>query len=123
MSVVDQLTDPNLWTVVLLISVIGVFSKLVYYQVGKRGSQAVAERVPQVTPERLGQINGWYERHGSRVLAISSIPGIGSALAAIAGVVGVRIIIFVIWVFFSGLVRNWLLVIVFGQTLSLFSTS
>lgn len=119
MSVVDQLSDPNLWTVILLISVIGVFSKLVYYQVGKRGSQAVAERVPQVSRERLGQINGWYQRHGSRVLAISSVPGIGSALAATAGIVGVRLLIFVIWVFFSGLVRNWLVVILFGQTLSL----
>ena len=103
MSVVDQLTDPNLWTVILLISVIGVFSKLVYYRVGKAGSQAVTERVPQVTSERLGQLNDWYDRHGSRVLAISSVPGIGSALAAAAGIVGVRILIFVIWVFFSGL--------------------
>lgn len=123
MSVIDQLTDPHLWTVVLLISVIGVVSKLIYYQVGKRGSQAVTERVPQVTPERLGQLGDWFDRHGSRVLAISSVPGIGSALAATAGIARIKILIFVFWVFLSGLVRNWLLIIVFGQTLSLLSRS
>jgi membrane protein DedA with SNARE-associated domain len=122
-SVSDQLSDPRLWSIIILLSLIGVVSKLVYYQVGKSGSQAVAKRVPQVTPERLGQISGWFDKHGSRVLAISSVPGIGSALAAVAGIAGIRIIFFVVWVFFSGLVRNWLVVILFGQTLSLFSSS
>lgn len=123
MSASDQLTDPRLWSVVILISLIGVVSKLVYYQVGRHGSKAVAERVPQVTPERLSLISGWFEKHGSRVLAISSVPGIGSALAAVAGIAGIRIIFFVVWVFFSGLVRNWLVVILFGQTLSFVSSS
>lgn len=122
MSVIDQLTDPHLWAVILLISLIGVVSKLVYYQVGKSGSHAVAERVPQVTPDRLSQVSAWFDRHGSRVLAISSVPGIGSALATVAGIAGIRILVFVIWVFFSGLVRNWLVVIIFGQTLSLFAS-
>lgn len=116
-----RLTDPQLWLVVLVISAVGVLTKLAYYSVGRKGKDTVIEHVPKLTPERFEDLNARYERTGPRILLFASVPGVGSALTAIAGVIGIRIATFIFWVAISTLIRNWFLLIVFGQAISVLS--
>ena len=114
-----SLTDPKLWLMVLIISLVGVLTKLVYYRIGKQGSDAVMEHVPNMTPDKWVGVEERYQVYGSRALLLTSVPGLGSAIAAAAGIMNTRMGTFIILVLISNLIRNWLLVFVFGQTLSI----
>jgi membrane protein DedA with SNARE-associated domain len=114
----EGLLDPTMWIMVLIVSLVGVVTKLAYYNVGKRGRDSVLEHIPRITPERWESLETSYEKRGSIMLLLASIPIVGSAIAAAAGTFEARVGTFVILVLISNLIRNWLLVFVFGQTLA-----
>jgi membrane protein YqaA with SNARE-associated domain len=115
----DKLLDPTMWFMVFIVSLVGVGTKLVYYRIGSKGKDSVVEHVPKLTPERWEQVKVQYNQRGAAALLLTSIPVIGSALAAAAGVFSTSMGTFVILVLLSNLTRNWLLVLLFGQTISL----
>lgn len=117
----DKLLDPTLWLMVLIVSIVGVGTKLVYYRIGNLGKESVVEHVPRLTSERWEQVKSHYYHRGAITLLLASIPVIGSAVAAAAGVFSTSIGKFVILVLVSNLIRNWVLIFIFGQTISLFS--
>lgn len=115
----DKLMNPGLWMMVLIISVVGVITKLVYYRIGILGKNTVSEHIPSLTDERWESIKNQYDNYGPVVLLLASIPAIGSAVAAAAGVFNIAIGTFILIVLISNLIRNWILVFVVGQSLNL----
>ncbi len=105
------LADLRAWGVVALVSVLGVGSALVPYNVGKHGLEAVLARFPQVGQARLERVRDLYQKHGSGLLFFSFVPFLGMLLAAGAGVVGVRASAFVLWVLAGRVLRNSILLL------------
>ncbi len=105
----DLLMDPRAWLVVLGLSVVGIAISLGTYGAGRGGKSAVRERFSQISDERWDQVQGWYDRWGSGILVMSSIPGLATVLTVGAGMFGIRLIPFLLWVSLSKVARNWLL--------------
>jgi membrane protein YqaA with SNARE-associated domain len=119
----EGFTDSTMWTMILVVSLVGIFTKLAYYNVGKLGRDSALEHIPRITPERWESLEATYTKRGSVMLLLASIPIIGSAITAAAGAFETRLATFVILVLISNLIRNCLLVFVFGQTLALLPIS
>jgi membrane protein YqaA with SNARE-associated domain len=115
----NLLTNPLVWLLVLVLSVAGVGTALVPYYVGKRGIEAVLARFPRLEEERLWRVDGLYREHGSGLLFFSFIPMLGVLLTAGAGVVGVEIPTFVLWVLVGRTLRNSILLVLVDQGLRL----
>lgn len=115
----DNLGNLGLWGMVIIISLVDVLTKLVYFKIGEGGRDAILEHIPKLEPERLVEIEGRYASGGSRILLLSSIPAIGSAIAAAAGLLETPLLTFIVLVLISNLVRNTLVVFVFGQGIKL----
>jgi membrane protein YqaA with SNARE-associated domain len=108
----DLLLEPLVWLLVVLLSVLGVFGNLALYGVGKRGYDSIRERFPRVKPERWEGVAKLYEEHGSLALLLSGVPVLGSLLTTAAGAFGVRVPVFVLFVFIAKFVRNLLIVVI-----------
>lgn len=119
MTIASAITDPQLWLLVLAVTALGLLSKLVYYNIGRKGVDYVLERIPSITIERWQQVENRYAQSGSKVLFFSSVPGVGSVITAAAGVLGIELHKFIFWVLISTLIRNWILVLFFGGAISL----
>lgn len=117
---VTDLTDLRLWLFVILVSAVGLAEKLAIYRAGQRTAEADLSGLPGVNQERRARVEKMFHERGTYILLLASIPGIGAAMAAVAGNVGVATVVFVLWVTISILVRNWLLVIISGQLTILF---
>lgn len=115
-----QLLDIKIWLVVLAISALGTAATLTYYYLGKQGVKAVLERIPQITEERWGRAEHLYERHGSKLLFLSTVPVVGALLESAAGALGVGLTVYLVWVLVGRLVRNWILLLLFDQALGIF---
>jgi membrane protein DedA with SNARE-associated domain len=115
----DQLSDPRTWLLVLVISIVGVISKSIYYFIGREGKDKALEKTDKISPERWDELAERYEKGGSKTLIFGSIPVVGPVLAAIAGAFHTNFLLLVFWVMLSGIIRNWILVLVFNATLSL----
>lgn len=113
----NLLTNPLVWLLVLVLSVAGVGTALVPYYVGKRGIEAVVARFPRLEEERLRRVDGLYREHGSGLLFFSFIPMLGVLLTAGAGIVGVEISTFVIWVLVGRTLRNSIFLVLIDQGL------
>ena len=116
-----DLTDLRLWLIVLAVSAIGVADKLVYYYAGRRGGKAALKDIPGLTPERAEKLHNLYDRWGTLLLLLASVPVIGSAMTVLGGVGGVSRTLFIVLVSISNLVRNWLIVILSGGIVALLS--
>lgn len=110
----DETSNLGLWFMVIVISAVGVLTKMVFFEIGKGGREAMLEHVPRLEPERLQSLEERYTRSGSRLLLLSSIPGIGSAIAASAGLFRTPLLTFILLVLISNLIRNGLLIFIFG---------
>ncbi len=119
-TLVTDLTDPRLWLLVLLVSAVGLAEKMAIYRAGQRSAKADLSNVPGVTEERRTRLETLFQERGTYILLLASIPGVGAAMAAVAGNVGIASATFAFWVIISLLIRNWLLVILSGQIVSLF---
>ncbi len=117
----DLLLEPLAWLLVILVSVLGVIGNLALYSVGKRGYDAVRDRFPQIKRERWERVATLYERHGSLALLLSGVPVLGSLLTTAAGAFGVRLPVFVLFVFIAKCVRNWLILVIPRELYLLFT--
>jgi membrane protein YqaA with SNARE-associated domain len=117
----DLLFEPLVWLLVVLLSVLGVFGNLALYGVGKRGYDAVRERFPRVKPERWERVAKLFDDHGALALLLSGVPVMGSLLTTAAGAFGVRVPVFVLFVFIAKFVRNWLIVVIPRELYLLFT--
>jgi membrane protein DedA with SNARE-associated domain len=115
-----HLLDIKIWLIVLAISAMGTAATSTYYYLGKRGARAVLERVPQITEDRWKRAEQLYEEHGSKLLFLSAVPIVGVVLQSAAGALGMGLLVYLIWVLAGRLVRNWVIVLLFDQTLRLF---
>lgn len=112
---VTDFTNPRLWLLVLLVSAVGLAEKLAIYRAGQRTAGADLTDMPGITEERRARLDMMFQTRGTYILLLASIPGVGAAMAAVAGNIGVATAAFVLWATISLLVRNWLLVILSGQ--------
>ena len=110
-NLIANLTNPTLWIVVLVWTAIGVINKLIYYEAGERSGQAALEKIHGYTEERADRFYLHYDRWGSSLLLLASIPVFGSVISALAGMDGVGMFVFVALVVISNLIRNWLIII------------
>ena len=85
--------DIKVWSVILAISALGTAATLTYYYLGKQGARALLERVPQITEERWDRAEHLYEKHGSKLLFLSTVPVVGALLESAAGALGVGLIV------------------------------
>jgi membrane protein DedA with SNARE-associated domain len=115
-----DLTDLRLWLIVLAVSAFGVADKLVYFYAGQRGGKNALNKIHGYTPERAEKLHNLYDRRGSLLLLLASVPIIGSAMTVLGGVGGVGRNVFIVLVSISNLVRNWLIVILAGGIAGLF---
>lgn len=114
------LLDLGLWLLVLLVSGVATVTALAYYYLGREGTEAVFSRFPSLEQERWERVQAGYKKHGSGLLFFSFIPVLGMLFETAAGAVGIGPAVYVLWVFLGRVVRNWLLVLLFDQTLHLF---
>ena len=119
-NLIADLTNPIYWLVVLAFTIFGVANRLVFYQAGKRKGKAALEHVHGYTPERANGLHSLYERWGSLLFLITSIPVIGSSLTVLSGMKGVSLPIFIVLTVISYLVRNWLIVLLSSGVVRLF---
>lgn len=117
---VTDLTDFRLWLIVLIVSAVGLAEKFAIYHAGQRTARADLSSMPGVTEERRARLETLFQTRGTYILLLGSIPGIGAAMSAVAGNLGVTNTAFILWVTISLLVRNWLIVIFTGQLTVLF---
>ncbi len=116
----NLLADLRIWGAVALLSVLGVGTALIPYYAGKRGIEAVLTRFPRLGQERLERVQTLYQEHGSGLLFFSFVPMLGVLLTAGAGVVGVQISNFVVWVLMGRALRNSILLVLLDQGLRIF---
>jgi membrane protein YqaA with SNARE-associated domain len=113
----NLLTNPLVWLLVLVLSVAGVGSASIPYYLGKRGMEAVLQRFPRLQEERLERVGGLYREHGSGLLFFSFVPMLGVLLTAGAGIAGVEISTFVLWVLVGRALRNSIVLVLIDQGL------
>jgi membrane protein YqaA with SNARE-associated domain len=112
-GVTSMLGNPQLWVLVVAVSALGTLGNLGLYYLGGRGAEAVFARFPYLEGERWERIGGYYRRWGGRILLFSAIPTLGTLLTTAAGAYGVKRRVFLLWVFSSKALRNWLLLLLF----------
>ena len=105
------LTNPRVWLAVLGFSLVGIAISSGAYGAGRGGKTAVRERFSQISDERWDQVQGWYDRWGSGILLMSAVPGLATVLTVGAGMFGIRLLPFLLWVSLSKVGRNWLIVL------------
>ena len=114
---IDLLSDPKLWLLVLLLSTWGSLARLPNYYAGQRGKDKIETLYPRIKPETWERLLGYYEHLGPIPLLVSSIPLIGSVLTITAGMAGIGRNSFLFWVSVSKIIRNWLLVFIISGLL------
>jgi membrane protein DedA with SNARE-associated domain len=117
-----DLTSLRLWIIVLILSAIGIIEKTAIFYAGERKGDAILEDLPGLTLRRKEQTKKLSERWGSKIMILASIPLVGSAVTAVSGIGHARRATFFLLVVISYLIRNWLIIILSGQVLSIFSS-
>lgn len=119
-NLIAGLTNPTLWLIVLGLTIFGVADRLVFYYAGKRGGHEALEKVHGYSPERTDQLHSLYERWGSLLFLITSIPVIGSSMTVLCGMRGIALPGFVVLAAISYLIRNWVIVLISSGVVRLF---
>ena len=109
---IDVLTDPQIWLVILVISALGSLARLANFYVGQRGKERIQTLYIQIKPETWENVLGSYQRLGPLPLLVASIPIIGTLLTIGAGMAGIGRNSFILWVMISKVIRNWILVLI-----------
>ena len=115
-----DLTNPTLWLIVLIWTAIGVINKTIYYEAGERSGKAGLEKVHGYTQERADRFYTQYDRWGSPLLLLASVPVFGSVISVLAGADGIAMFVFIVLVALSNFVRNWLIIIIASWIVQLF---
>ena len=109
---IDLLTDPQIWLVILFISALGSLARLANFYAGRRGKDKIEEIYTRIKPETWDRVLGSYQRLGPLPLLVASIPIIGTVLTIAAGMAGIGRNSFIFWVVISKVIRNWILVLI-----------
>lgn len=117
----DLLLNPAAWFLIALLSAGNAIFNLANYELGQHGAQKVMEKVPQITPERWDRVQNGYAHHGSAILLLAAIPGVGTVVTTGAGAAGVPRWQFLLFVFLGKLIRNWLLLLFTDQLVGISS--
>lgn len=104
---------------VIGLSVVGTLATLAYYYLGKEGYEAVLKRFPEIGQEQWERVRSLYDRYGAILLFLSSIPMVGVLLTTVAGAIGIRVIVFFIWVLMGRLARNTVLLLLVDQAVGI----
>ena len=110
-----MLRNPQLWVLVVAVSVLGTVGNLGLYYLGGRGAEVVFARFPYFEGERWDRIGRYNRRWAGKILIFLAIPTLGTLLPVAAGAYGVERKVFLRWVFISKAVRNWLLLLLFHE--------
>ena len=113
----ELLANPQLWLLIVVLSLLGSFARLPNYYGGLRGKETIETLYPKIKPETWERVLDWYRRLGPLPLLIASIPFIGTVLTIAAGMAAINRIYFLIFVFLSKVVRNWLLVLIIARVI------
>ena len=108
----QYLTNPQLWLLIVVLSLVGSFARLPNYYGGLRGKEMIETLYPRIKTETWERALNWYKRLGPLPLLIASIPIIGTVLTIAAGMAGIGRIYFLIFVFVSKVIRNWFLALI-----------
>jgi membrane protein YqaA with SNARE-associated domain len=114
---IDVLTDPKIWLLILFLSFVGALARLANYYAGQRGKETIESIYPRIKPETWERVITSYRRLGPLPLLVASIPIIGTVLTLGAGMSGVGRTSFLFWVMVSKVIRNWILVLLFWRLL------
>jgi membrane protein YqaA with SNARE-associated domain len=109
---IDVLTDPQIWLIVLVISILGSLARLANFYAGRQGKEKIETVFTQIKPETWEKVLGSYRRLGPLPLLVASIPFIGTVLTIGAGMAGIGRNSFILWVMISKVIRNWILVLI-----------
>ncbi len=112
---IDVLTDPQIWLLILTISALGALARLPNYYAGLRGKEMITTLYPRIKPETWERVLNTYKRLGPLPLLIASIPIIGTLLTISAGMAGINRTLFLISVVISKVIRNWILFLLFWR--------
>ena len=107
---IDYLTDPKLWLLIIILGIWGAVARLPNYYGGQLGRKKIEEAYPRIKPESWDRAQDFFDRLGPIPLLFASIPLLGSILTIAAGMAGIERLIFLITVTISKIIRNWLLV-------------
>jgi len=107
----DMFLEPIAWLLVVLVSLLGTLANLAFYELGQQGIEVVSSRFPRIKPERWHRTRSYFEDRGDWILMLSAVPGLGVVLSTTAGVFGLRVAEFVLWVTIGRGLRNWLVLI------------
>ena len=118
--ILEALTNPVAWFVVLLMSGVGVMIHLGQYKIGERGEAAITEYIGEDSTEKFKKAEDLVKRRGAPAMLLTAIPGVASVLAFTAGLVRIRIVPFILFVFVAKLFRNWLILLSAAGVLNLF---
>ena len=75
--------------VVVVASVVTRLGSMVYYALGKKGSEAVFEKHPRLDRKRWDQVQAWYQQYGTAVLLLTIVPFVSSVIMMGAGAFGI----------------------------------
>jgi len=106
------MVNGHAWLAIVVISLWGAAGGLITYSLGKKGIPAIQAKFHQLDPEKLEHFNGWYDRWGNPLLLISMIPLVGTMIRLVAGINGIKLVVFLAWSFIALLIRNWVLFMV-----------
>ena len=87
---VDVLTDPKIWLLISVMSVVGAFARLANYYLGLRGRDTIESIYPRVKPETWDRVLLSYQHLSRLPLLLASIPIIGTVLTIGAGMAGIE---------------------------------
>jgi membrane protein YqaA with SNARE-associated domain len=110
---IDVLTDPKIWILILTISALGAFARLPNYYAGLRGKETIITLYPRIEPQTWERVLKAYRNLGPLPLLIASIPIIGTLLTVSAGMAEINRTLFIIFVIISKVIRNWILFLLF----------
>ena len=78
-----------LFLVFVVASVVTGLASMVYYALGKKGSEAVFEKHPRLNRKRWGQVQAWYRQYGTAVLLLTIVPFVSTVIVMGAGAFGI----------------------------------
>lgn len=110
--VMDYLGNPQLWALIIFLSLVGSLARLPNYYGGLRGKELIETLYPRIKPETWERVLDWYRRLGALPLLVASIPFVGTILTIGAGMAGISRSYFLLFIFLSKVIRNWLLVLI-----------
>jgi membrane protein DedA with SNARE-associated domain len=120
MRTAASILNPFLLALVLAFTIFGMANRLIFYYAGKRGGKDSLDKVHGHTPERANQLRSLYDRWGSLLFLITSVPVIGSSLTVMGGMKSAALPLFIVFAVISYLVRNWLMVFFSSGVVQLF---